>query len=181
MATNEQIDIEIFKIVSKAIAKSDNFVIMAENLTQLLVGALDIKGCSLFALNPEIKEFEVLASFGMSPAFLSKGPILCNSSITATLEGKPVIIKDITQTDQLQYLDDTKREGVGAIVSVPINFSHRMIGAIRLYHYTVWDISDRDLESLMLLAENVGLAMSYMELRNALDTIRDTANGIYLT
>ncbi len=178
MATNERIDIDIFKVVTKAIAESDNLVIMAENLAQLLVGALEIKGCSIFALNSETREFEVLASFGMSPDFLCKGPILSTTSIAATLEGKPVVIKDITQTDQLQYLDDTKREGVGAIVSVPINFSRRMIGAIRLYHSEVWDISDRDLESLMLLAENAGMAMSYTELRNALDTIRDTVSGI---
>ena len=144
------------------------------------MGALEIKGCTLFVLNEENNELEVLASFGMSPDFMSKGPILCNSSITATLKGNPVVIKDVKQTDQLQYPDDTIREGVGAIVSIPINFSHRMIGAIRLYHYEMWDISDRDLESLMLLAENVGLAMRYTELRNALDTIKNTVNSIYL-
>jgi signal transduction protein with GAF and PtsI domain len=180
MADQERIDIDIFKIITKAIAGSDNIVIMAENLTQLLVGALEIKGCTLFALNPEVKELEVLASFGMSVDYMSKGPILCGSSIAVTLKGKPVVIKDVTQTDQLQYPDNAKREGIGAIVSVPINFSQRVIGVLRLYHYEAWDISDRDLESLMLLAENVGLAMMYTELRNALGTIRDTVNGIYI-
>ena len=180
MADQERIDIDIFKIITKAIAGSDNIIIMAENLTQLLVGALEIKGCTLFALNLEVKELEVLASFGMSVDYMSKGPILSESSIAITLKGEPVVIKDVTQTDQLQYPDNAKREGIGAIVSVPINFSHRVIGALRLYHYEVWDISGKDLESLMLLAENVGLAMMYTELRNALGTIRDTINGVYI-
>ncbi len=180
MVAQERIDIDIFKIVTRAIAVSDNLVIMAENLTQLLVGALEIKGCTLFVLNSETKELEVLASFGMKADYMSKGPILCGSSIAAALKGNPVVIKDVTQTDQLQYPDDAKLEGIGAIVSVPINFSRKMIGTLRLYHYEVWDISDRDLESLMLLAENVGLAMMYTELRNTLDTIRDTVNGVYI-
>ena len=50
MAVENKIDINIFKIVTKAIAESNDLVIMANHLTQLLVGALEIKGCTLFAL-----------------------------------------------------------------------------------------------------------------------------------
>ena len=66
MAVENKIDINIFKIVTKAIAESNDLVIMANHLTQLLVSALEIKGCTLFALNSVTKELEVLASFGMS-------------------------------------------------------------------------------------------------------------------
>ena len=66
MVVEEKIDIDIFKVVFRAIAKSDNLEIMANHLTQLLVAALEIKGCTLFALNSETEELEVLASFGLS-------------------------------------------------------------------------------------------------------------------
>jgi hypothetical protein len=45
---------------------------------------------------------------------------------------------------------------------------------LRLYHSEPWDISNRDLDSLQLLADNVGLAMMYTRLLNALQSIKDT-------
>ena len=52
MAIQDRIDIDIFKVVTHAIAASDNLENMTDQLTQLLVGALQIKGCALFALIP---------------------------------------------------------------------------------------------------------------------------------
>ncbi len=178
MEIKNKIDIDIFKVVTKAIAESDNLVLMANTLTQLLVVALEIKGCTIFALNAEAHELEVLASFGMSAHYLSKGPLQCDSSIAATLQGEPVVVKDVNQTDQLQYLDNAKEEGIGAIVSVPVNFAHKMIGILRLYHHEAWDVSKQDLESLLLLGENIGLAMMYTKSANALEAIKDTINEV---
>ena len=122
MPVEEKIDIDLFKVVFRAMAQSDNLEIMTNHLTQLLVAALEIKGCTIFALNPETEELEVLASFGLSMGYVHKGPIVSDKSITDTFSGKPVIIRDINTTDLLQYPQDAKKEGIGAIVSVPINF-----------------------------------------------------------
>ena len=81
MAVENKIDINIFKIVTRAIAESDDLVIMANHLIQLLVSALEIKGCTLFALNSVTKELEVLASFGMSINYMNKGPVVFDKSI----------------------------------------------------------------------------------------------------
>jgi len=179
MSAEEKIDIDLFKVVFRAIAHSDNLEIMADHLTQLLVAALEIKGCTIFALNPESNELEDLASFGLSMSYLEKGPVLSGKSITDTSKGKPIVISDVNHTDRLQYPKDAKEEGIGAIVSVPINFNGRVIGALRLYHHEVWDISDRDVDSLLVLAENIGLAMTYTRVLNALKTIRYTVDDIH--
>ena len=183
MSAEEKIDIDLFKIVFRAIAQSDNLEIMANHLTQLLVAALEIKGCTIFALNPELNELEDLASFGLSMAYLEKGPVLSDKSITDTFKGKPTVIADINDSDRLQYPQDAREEGIGAIVSVPINFNGRVIGALRLYSKEAWDISERDVDSLLVLAENIGLAMTYTRVVNSLKTIRytvDDVHGIWL-
>ena len=178
MSVEEKIDIEVFKVVFRAIAESDNLEIMANHLTQLLVAALDIKGCTLFALNQESKELEVLASFGLSMKYLHKGPLLTGKSIGATLKKKPIIIQDVNKTDLLQYPEDAKNEGIGAIISVPIIFNTNAIGALRLYHQAAWEISEKDIDSLLVLAENIGLAMTYTRLLNAIQTIRYTVDDM---
>ena len=66
MPVEEKINIDIYKVVFRAIAESDNLEIMANHLTQLLVAALEIKGCTLFALNPETQEQEIFARCGLS-------------------------------------------------------------------------------------------------------------------
>jgi GAF domain-containing protein len=179
MSTEEKIDIDLFKLVFRAMAQSDNLEIMANHLTQLMVAALEIKGCTIFALNPELDELEVLASFGMSMGYLQKGPILLDKSIADPSHGKPVVIPDVNDTDRLQYPQNAKAEGIGAIVSVPIKFYGKVIGALRLYHSQAWNISNRDVDSLLVLAENIGLAMTYTRVLKALKTIRYTVNDIH--
>ena len=179
MSAEEKIDIDLFKVVFRAIAQSDNLEIMANHLTQLLVAALEIKGCTIFALNVELDELEVLASFGLSMDYVEKGPVSSDKSMADTFGGKPFVIRDIKNTDKLQYPQDAAKEGIGAIVSVPINFSEKVIGALRLYHHEVWDVSDRDLDSLSVLSENIGLAMTYTRVLKALKTIRYTVDDIH--
>ena len=179
MGAQEKIDIEIFKVVFRAIAQSDNLEIMTNHLTQLLVGALDIKGCTIFALNPESDELEVLASFGLSINYLNKGPIFSTKSIGSIKKGEPVIIKDVNNTDRLQYPDAAHAEGIGAIVSLPIKFYGKATGALRLYHHEAWEISEPDIDSLLVLAENIGLAMMYTRLLNVIKEIKGSVNEVH--
>jgi signal transduction protein with GAF and PtsI domain len=178
MPVEEIIDIDLFKVVFRAMAQSDDLEIMTNHLTQLLVAALKIKGCTIFAVNPETEELEVLASSGLSMKYLNKGPLFTGKSIGATLKGEPVIIRDVSKTNRLQYPDDAKNEGIGAIISVPITFKNKVIGALRLYHREAWEISEKDIDSLLILTQNIGLAMIYTRILNALQAIRSTVDDM---
>ena len=175
MPAEEKIDIDLFKVVFKAMAQSDDLEIMTNHLTQLLVAALEIKGCTIFAINPETGELEVLASFGLSMGYVHKGPLQKDKSIGSSTKGQPIVIRDINKSDRLQYPEDAKKEGIGAIVSIPIKFYDSVIGALRLYHHDIWDISDKDVDSLSVLTRNIGLAMAYTRL---LKTVKEIKNNI---
>jgi len=179
MVIEDKIDLDIFKVVNRAIAESNNLVVMTNYLSQLLVGALEIKGSVIFILNPESKELEALTSFGLSTKYMTKGPLSIDRSIGATLRKEPVIIQDINVTNRLQYPEEAKKEGIGAIVSIPIMFHHEAIGALRLYHHKAWDVSKRDIDSLMLLGENIGLAMTYMRVVQALSSVKEAINDVH--
>ncbi len=177
MSTETKITIDTFKTVTKAIAQSANLDIMASHLAQLLVAALGIKGCAIFVLDLDIKQLEILASFGLSPKYLTKGPLNADRSLAANLKGDPVIVPDVTASDMVQYPDAARKEGIWAIISIPIVFLGDILGSLRLYHHEVWHISDQDLDSLNLLAENIALAMSYTSLLNAVSSIEEVIHG----
>ena len=179
MGTNEKIDIDTFKVVTRAIAESSDLNIMVNHLTQLLTGALGIKGCTLFVLNPDSKELELLANFGLSLVYLNKGTVLSDKSIGSTLTGRAAVISDTSKTDQLQYPEDAQKEGIAAMVSIPIEFYGKTIGVLRLYHSEIWDISETDLDSLVLVGKNIALAMMYTRLLNAVQDIKDSVNGLH--
>ena len=176
MSEESKITIDTFKTVTKAIAESDNLDIMTNHLAQLLVTTLDIKGCAIFFLYPETKELEILASFGLGTKYLSKGPLSADKSLAANLNGESVIVSDVTKDKNVQYPEEAEREGIAAILSIPIVFLGEVHGALRLYHHKVWEISERDIDSLRLLAENIGLAMTYTRLLNAIQSISEVVN-----
>ncbi|MEJ2656725.1 MAG: GAF domain-containing protein [Desulfobacterales bacterium] len=179
MVAEDRIDIDIYKVVTRAIAGSDNLEDMAIQLTHLLVGALGIKGSTIFVLNPDTEELEALASFGLSMDYMNKGPILVKKSLDHQLRGEPIVIHDVTTSDRLQYPKDARKEGIRAIISLPIKLHGKLIGVLRLYHYEAWDVTRRDLDSLMIFTENIGLALMYIRLLQALKSVKETVSEIH--
>lgn len=179
MAVKNKIDLDIFKLVFEVITKSDNVLTMSNQLTQILVGGLGIMGATIFVLNPELEELEILASSGLSINYINKGPILVDKSIKLAQNREPVIINDITTGDRLQYPEKAEAEGIKAIVSLPITQRGKIVGALRLYHSAVWNISETDIDYLQVLAQNIGIALMYFRLANALRDVKETVNDIH--
>jgi transcriptional regulator with GAF, ATPase, and Fis domain len=163
-----KINIGVFKSVTKAIAESDQLDIMVNHLAQLLVAAMEIKACAIYVLDSETGELERMASFKLSMAYVGKGPLLAEKSISECLSGKPVIVPDTNKSDRIQYPEEARKEGIKSIVSIPIKVSDEVLGTLRLYHDEVWEVSPEDVDSLSLLAEFVGLAMNYISLTGAI-------------
>ena len=173
MTTVSKISIHVFKAVTKAISESEHLDIMSNHLVQLLVASMEIKACAIYALDSDTQELERLASFGLSMAYINKGPILAQKSITECMQGTPVVVSNVAGDDRIQYPEEVRSEGISAIVSIPIRVSGIVLGTLRLYHDRVWKISEEDLNSLVLLAEFVGLAMNYTTIKDVLCEINE--------
>ena len=178
MAANK-IDLDVVRLVSDTIIESDNLDVMATQATQLLVGALGIKGATLFILNPEREALEILASSGLSTDYVNKGPILVDQSIKLASNREPVVISDATASDRLQYPDKAKAEGIRSIVSFPVNVRGKIIGALRLYHSEVWETTGEDANHLQVLCQQLGMALMYFRLATTIRNVRDTINEIH--
>jgi GAF domain-containing protein len=163
----------------QTIVEVNDIELMANKLAQLLVGALGLKGATVFVLDPDKESLEILASAGLSTTYISKGPVLVDKSIKLGPNREPVVISDVLTSDNLQYPEDAKREGIGAIVSYPIKMRNKIIGALRLYHSDKWDISENDLHFVEALAMNVGVALMYFRVATAVKGVKDTVGEIH--
>ena len=179
MAKANKINLEIYQLFVQTISTSNLLDEMADKLTQLLVGSLGIKGASLFILNPELEELELLASSGLSIDYVQKGPVLFDRSIKIGSNREPVIIQDTETSDKLQYPEKAKQEGVRAIVSYPIIVRGKIIGSLRLYHSEQWQLTDEDIRFVAMLSQTIGLALLCFRLANVVVDVKETVNDIH--
>jgi signal transduction protein with GAF and PtsI domain len=178
MAKEQKFNVDVFRVVCKAISHSNDLTTMAEQFTQLLVGVLEIKGCTIFVLNPKTKELEILASFGLSAAYLNKGPVMLDKGICAVAAEKPIVISDVSKDDRLAYPEEAKKEGICSIVSVCIPFRDHIIGGLRLYHRKIWDFSEDDMSYLLLLAEYLGLLIMFTGLLRTVESVNQVMGNL---
>ena len=127
---------------------------------EVIKTALEVKGCALFLLNRKTDELQVAASFGLSEEYLNKGPISALHSIAASLKDGPVAITDIMDDPRLQYPEEAKKEGIASILSVPMQVSGKIIGAIRVYTAEPVEFTIHDVNYITALAQIAALSIS---------------------
>jgi signal transduction protein with GAF and PtsI domain len=179
MKHEQKLDLEKYKLIVDTIFDATDPTILGYQLTHLLVAVIGVKGASIFVVNPVAEELELLATEGLSIEYINKGPILVDQSIKLSSNLKPVIITDTEESDQLQYPEKAKNEGVRSIVSIPINLKGKIIGALRLYHSEPWEITDQELSYLELMTRGIGMSLRYFRLASVIQCTKDTMKAIH--
>jgi GAF domain-containing protein len=101
-------------------------------LTEETCEALGMKGVSIRLLNQDDGNLELVASYGLSEAYLNKGPVSAEKSLSDALKGQTVVIADVANDKRLQYRQETLAEGISSMVCVPIKSKEEIIGVMRL-------------------------------------------------
>jgi len=128
-------------------------------ISESFVKSLNIKACTIFLLDRTWKVLKVRASYGLSDAYLNKGILDADKSIVETLNGKSVMIYDLTNDSRIQYPKEAKKEGIASILSVPITVMGKIIGALRLYTAEPYEFSEDEREFISNLADMGAVAV----------------------
>jgi signal transduction protein with GAF and PtsI domain len=100
-------------------------------IVRLTADAMGAKGAAVRLLREATQEFRLSASWGLSHAYLSKGPIVAESSIAACMKGEVVHIPDVKNDPRIQYPVHAGDEGIVSILSVPMMMMSRVVGVLR--------------------------------------------------
>ena len=149
-----------FADISKAVSSTLKLHKVLDRILFNTIEALDLKAGAISLLNRKGNRLVMIAHLNLSQEFLDKGPVLADKSIPRALRtGQPVIVPDISKDDQLQYPDACKKEGIAALMSIPIVFQDTIIGMARLYSDKVRDFSAKEVEFMTAIAEQGGVAI----------------------
>jgi signal transduction protein with GAF and PtsI domain len=145
------------------VAKAINSALDVKKVLNLLVKtattALDIKGAAVRLLDEKRQQLALVASYGLSDRYITKGPVGTDRSITETMTGKAVSVYDAGSDPTAAYPKEMKEEGIKSILSVPIALKGKVIGVMRLYTSEPRDFSDDEITFMSSLAEQGALAM----------------------
>ena len=159
METKDMKYFKLFRNVCKTINSSLNLKEVLDLITKNVVNVLKVKACTVFLLDRERERLEVSATCGLSDTYLKKGTLNADKSIAESLDGKSVLVYDATKDSRIQYPEEAKREGIAAILSVPIPVKGKVIGVLRIYTSQSRKFSDDEIEFVSGLAEMGGIAI----------------------
>jgi signal transduction protein with GAF and PtsI domain len=145
------------------ISKAVNSALDVKKVLHLLVKtattALDIKAAAVRLLDEKRQMMQLVASYGLSDRYITKGPVGTDKSLTEAMMGKAVSIYDVAQDPHATYPKEAQEEGIKSILSVPINLKGNVIGVMRIYTSEPRDFSDEEITFISSLAEQAALAM----------------------
>jgi GAF domain-containing protein len=122
----------------------------------MLYGA---RGASLMVYNPSEENLIASAAFGLSDAYRAKGTVSPRKSLGETIDGTPVIIRDVAADPRVQYPEAALQEGIRCIIGLPLSAGSALVGALRLYFEQERGFSREEMESLQALTDQAGLAL----------------------
>jgi signal transduction protein with GAF and PtsI domain len=149
----------LFRDICQIINSSLNLSEVLNLITKNVVATLNVKACTVFLWDRERSTLEVSATHGLNESYLKKGPLDADKSITETLQGETVLIRDTANDPRVQYPDEAKKEGIASILSVPISVKEQIIGVLRIYLSGMRDFKEDEIEFIAGLADMGGIAI----------------------
>ncbi len=123
-----------------------------------LMGA---KMCSLLMLDDSGEWLDLQASYGAGDVYINKPRLRLEESFLGTVvrRKKPLQLDNVQASSRYQSVEVARREGLVALLSVPLIFSGEAIGALNVYKDYVYHFSNEEIRILSALAELSGLAI----------------------
>lgn len=175
----QQRQLKYFKAVceiSKSMGETRQLDTILDFIVKTMPNVMDLKACTIRLIEPSKGKLELKAAYGLSDAYLQRGPLDDEMATYFILKGEPVVIPDATSDIHTLYHKDAAKEGVGSVMAVPIAIQEETIGMLRLLTAEQRFFSESDINFAMAVAEQSGLAIqnaiNYQKMTELLEACR---------
>jgi len=116
---------------------------------------------SLMLLDESREWLDLRASHGASDLYRNKPRLSVGESFVGVVvrRRKPLQLEDIASSGQYQHVDVAKQEGLVSLLSVPLLFKQRAIGALNVYTDHRYHFSNEEIRILSMFAELSAIAI----------------------
>ncbi|MCP3950705.1 MAG: GAF domain-containing protein, partial [Desulfobacterales bacterium] len=172
--------LQIYADVSRAVYRGDSLTDTLDRIVAQIARGFGARGCSLRVMDPYSRELTLMASYGLSQAYLDKGAVRAEGSLSEIHEQGPVVIRNAAADRRVQYPDAARAEGVRTILGFPFEIMGDTRMILRLYFNREIEFTARDLQTINVLAEQGAVTI-----RNSLihtryfEAFRDISKAIH--
>lgn len=117
--------------------------------------------CSLLLLDPTETRLELRASFGAGDAYKAKPALDPSESLLGVVvrRRRPLQVQNVQASGRYQHVEIAASEGLVSLLSVPLVFRDRAIGALNVYTAREYTFSNEEITILTALAELSAIAI----------------------
>jgi signal transduction histidine kinase len=122
---------------------------------------MQAKMCSLLMLDESREWLDLRAHWGAGKPYLQKPRLSASESLVGIVvrRRKPIQVENVQTSSRYQSTGVARREGLVALLSVPLIFAGEAIGALNIYTGRPYKFSNEEIRILSALAELSGLAI----------------------
>lgn len=157
--TKEKEYLRVYQEVTRVISSSLNPQEVLTMIVRTLPKVMDLKAATIRLLDETGTRLDLVAAYGLSDKYLSRGPVDMEENIKEALQEKPVAIYDVTTDPRVFYRKEAEEEGIRSMLTLPIIARGKVIGILRLLTDKPRHFSQQDIDFSAALAEQCGIAI----------------------
>jgi PAS domain S-box-containing protein len=150
--------LDVFHQVTKAVSSAMSLDETMHLIVTRVSETLGVAGATVRLLDDDSR-LVLHASWGLSRAYLDRGPLEAEDSCAEVLEGRPVAIYDAVSDPRIQYRKESEEEGIKSILAVPIVDHEKVLGVLRLLTREHREFTSDEIRFTVSLAEHCGIAI----------------------
>jgi signal transduction histidine kinase len=126
---------------------------------------LKAKGAVIRFFNSKNRELELMAAYGLSKQYLSKGPVVSDNLIIDICHSNQLVItRNILNAPHIQYPQEAWREGIRMILDTPLKYDDDILGIIRFFFSESREFSKEELNFTLIIAERTAAVIHRAQL-----------------
>ena len=129
--------------------------------------AFNFKAVGIRLLDEDRRELKLVSSYGLSEAYINKGPVYAESLRQSLANGAENL--NNMNTGRVEYFNEKKAEGIVSILNLPITVKEEVIGIMKVYCDAQREFPEDVVSLLTSVARLGGLAIQnasmYLELK----------------
>lgn len=169
-----------FQTIARAISAYTQLDLLVAHLVEDICREFDMKACSILLFDDRENQLFRMGSFGLSDAYLTKGPVFVDDKCNSFVKGEPVLISDLQTDTRVQYPDAATKENLVSMLAIPVKYQNQTIGEIRIYNNQLIEFHEEDIELFLILGQFLGLVIDNQGLRNFIASVRSSMQDLPL-
>lgn len=160
------------RTISSTLELTEVLKLLVKNTAEVM----NVNACSIRLLDTSQQRLDALAVYGLSQAYLDRGPILLEKSPLSRkiLEGAIVNIPDIAQSSLLQNPEWATQEGFSSMLSAPLLGKNKPLGILRAYSDKTNHFTEDDESFLAAIAAQGSIAVENALAYQAIEELETT-------